>query len=316
MDRPKKDNLLDQVETAINQGQFSDALSTLYDGLSRIRTHSSVEEWKQFVTQYREHAVSQFFLQEPLTRRAFDKPRGYAGDPVIFDFVYVHDKVVQPSARPTEISEILNCEVNRAVQASHAVRERKRILSRKINQTAERVENPYILSVACGYLREALDSSAVKNGNIGKFVAIDQDKESLSVVAELIKDFGETIHASLMDLIFDAVPLSTFDFIYSAGLYDYLPDSLAKKLTSKLFKLLNPGGRLLIANYLPDTPTLGYLEAAMDWWLIYRDKEQMQELIEQIPQEDINDVDMFIEKNQVIIFMEIEKVGGANAAPV
>ncbi|MFB5677648.1 class I SAM-dependent methyltransferase [Paenibacillus terreus] len=310
MDRPNKDNLLDQVETKINQGQFSDALSTLYDGLNRVRTHSSAEEWKQFVIQYREHAVSHFFLQEPLTRRAFEKPLGYAGDPVMIDFVYDHDRAVPPNARSTEISEILNCELNRIGHASYAIRERKHILSRKINQTAERVVNPYILSVACGYLREALDSSAVKNKKIGKFVAIDHDKESLSVVAEQIKDFGETIHASLMDLIFNTVPLSTFDFIYTAGLYDYLPDSLAKKMTSKLFELLNPGGRLLIANYLPDTPTLGYLEAVMDWWLIYRDKDQMQELIELIPQESIHDVDMFVEKNQVMIFMEIEKVGG------
>jgi SAM-dependent methyltransferase len=310
MDQLYKNNLLDQVKIKINQGQFSDACSTLYDGLSLIRSHSSTEEWKQFVTQYREHAVSQFFLQDPLTRRAFEKPRGYAGDPVMIDFVYNHDKVATPCARPTEISEILNCELNRIVQASHAVRERKRILTRKINQTAERVANPYILSVACGHLREALDSVVVQNRKIGKFVAMDQDKAALSVVSELIKDFGETIHASLIEIISDTVSLPTFDFIYTAGLYDYLPESLAKKLTSNLFTLLNPGGRLLIANYLPDTPSIGYMEAVMDWWLIYRDKEQMQELVRQIPQEKINDIDMFVEKNQVIIFMEIEKVGG------
>ncbi|MFM9279413.1 class I SAM-dependent methyltransferase [Paenibacillus jiagnxiensis] len=310
MDQSNKSNLLDQLETKISQCQYSDAFTTLYDGLSHIRSHSSAEEWKQFITQYREHAVSRFFLQEPLTRRAFEKPRGYAGDPEMIDFLYDHDKSAPPTARSTEISEILNCELNRISHASHAVRERKRILSRKINQTADRVANPYILSVACGYLREALDSLAVKNRKIGKFVAMDQDEEALSVVAEQIKDFGETIHASLLDIISDTVPLPTFDFIYTAGLYDYLPDSLAKKITSKLFNLLNPGGRLLIANYLPDTPSIAYMEAVMDWWLIYRDKDQMQELIELIPQESIHDVEMFVEKNQVIIFMEIEKVGG------
>ncbi|MFP7333169.1 class I SAM-dependent methyltransferase [Shouchella clausii] len=310
MDQLNKNNLLEQVKIKINQGQFFDACSTLYAGLSHIRSHSSAEEWKQFVTQYREHAISQFFLQDPITRRAFEKPRGYAGDPVVIDFIYGFDKVSQPSVRPTEISDILNCELNRIVHASHAVRERKRILSRKINQTAERVANPYILSVACGHLREALDSLAIKNRNIGKFVAIDQDKESLAVVDELIKDFGETIHASLIEMISNTVSLPTFDFIYTAGLYDYLPEILAEKLTSNLFNLLNPGGRLLIANYLPDTPSIAYMEAAMDWWLIYRDQEQMLELVRHIPQEKINDVDIFIEKNQVIIFMEIEKVGG------
>lgn len=297
MDSTTKINLLDHVETKINQCQFSEALSTLYDGFRHIRRHSSTEDWKQFVTQYRQHSVSQFFLQEPLSRRAFEKPRGYAGDPITMDLIYDFDKV-QPlyEDRPSEISELLYYEVNRIGHATHAVRERRRILSRKINQTSERMADPSILSIACGHLREALDSFAIKNQRIGKFVAIDHDKEALSVTAEIIKDFGETILGSVIDIIRDKLPLSRFDYIYTAGVYDYLSNRIAQKLTSKLFHLLNPGGRLLIGNYLPNNPTIGYMEAVMDWWLVYRNKEQMQELVEQIPQENINDVNMFIEK--------------------
>lgn len=71
--------------------------------------------------------------------------------------------------------------------------------------------------------------------------------------------------------------------------------------------MLNPGGRLLIANFLPNIPCIGFMEAVGDWWLIYRNKEQMQELISKIPKEHINNVDIFVEKNQNIIFVEIEK---------
>lgn len=314
MENTDKNHLLDDVEMKINQGHFSEAFNALFHGLGNIRRYSSKEDWKQFIAQYRQHSVSHFFLQEPLSRRCFEKPRGYAGDPVMMDFIYDFDKAAPPSyeERQTDISQLLNYELNNISSGNDAVRERKRIFSSKIDETAERAANPYILSVACGHLREVQDSVALKNKSIGKFVAIDQDQEALSVAAEIIKDFGETIPASVVDIIMNEVPLPGFDLIYSVGVFDYLPDGVAKKLTNELFNLLNPGGRLLLANWLPNTPTIAYMEAALDWWLVYRNKEQMQELIEDIPKENINNIDIFVEKNEVIVFMEIEKVGGTD----
>lgn len=305
-------NLLNNIETKINQGQYSEAFSTLYDELRNIRHHSSTEDWKQFISQYREHPVSAFFWQEPLSRRAFEKPRGYAGDPIMLDLQYDYEKLESSpyENEQAEISDLLYYDINRIGHANHANRERRRILSKMINQTSERVANPSILSVACGHLRETSDCTAVKNKSIGKFVAIDQDREALSVAAEAIKGFGETIHASVVDIIRNKVPLPTFDFIYSLGVYDYLSDKLAKRLTKRLFQLLNPGGRLLIINYHPDSPTIAYMEAVMDWWLIYRDEDQMQALVEELPKETIKGIDIFVESNQTINFMEIEKRQG------
>lgn len=311
MDRADKNNLLDDVEMMINQGHYSEAFNALYHGLDNIRRLSSTKDWKQFITEYRQHSVSRFFLQEPFSRRAFEKPRGYAGDPVMMDAIYDFDKAVPPPGQ-SEISELLNYELNRISYANDAVRERKRIFSSKIDETAERVVNPYILSFPSGHLREVLGSVAVKNKRIGKFVAIDQDKEALSVAAEIVKGFGETIPASVVDILMNEVPLPKFDFIYSVGVFDYLPDGVAKKLTNELFNLLHPGGRLLIANWLPDTPSIAYMEAALDWWITYRTKEQMQELTKDIPKEDINNIDIFVENYEVVIFMEIEKAGEVN----
>ena len=301
--------LLDHVHSQINKSNLSEALITLYDGIKEIYKHSSKEHWNKFISEYRQHHISSVFLQDPFIRRAFEKPRGYAGDAVMMDFIYALDGIVPPpfEDKELEIGKKLYYEFNRLSLACNAVRERRRILSKKIDQTSERVSNPYILSVACGHLREVLDSLAVKNKAIGKYVIIDQDKESLSVAAELIKDFGEFIPASVLDIIKGKIPISGFDFVYTAGLYDYLPDKISIKLTVKLFNLLNPGGRLLIANFLPNIPCIGFMEAVGDWWLIYRNKEQMQELISKIPKEHINNVDIFVEKNQNIIFVEIEK---------
>src|SRR4051794_12795302 len=225
--------LLDHVHSQINKSNLSEALITLYDGIKEIYKHSSKDHWNKFISEYRQHHISSVFLQDPFIRRAFEKPRGYAGDAVMMDFIYALDGIVPPpfEDKELEIGKKLYYEFNRLSLACNAVRERRRILSKKIDQTSERVSNPYILSVACGHLREVLDSLAVKNKAIGKYVIIDQDKESLSVATELIKDFGEFIPASVLDIIRGKIPISGFDFVYTAGLYDYLPDKISIKLT-------------------------------------------------------------------------------------
>jgi uncharacterized protein YvpB len=62
MDQAYTEKLLDDVEVKINQGHFSEAFNTLYHGLDNIRRHSTKKDSKQFIAQYRQHAVSRFFL--------------------------------------------------------------------------------------------------------------------------------------------------------------------------------------------------------------------------------------------------------------
>ena len=49
----------------------------------------SEEDWGEFARYVREnHELRQFLYQDPLTWRALDKPRGYAGDAVMMDYIY------------------------------------------------------------------------------------------------------------------------------------------------------------------------------------------------------------------------------------
>ena len=66
--------------------------------------------------------------------------------------------------------------------------------------------------------------------------------------------------------------------IYSAGLYDYLPNGLARRLTRRLLQMLRPGGRLLVANFVPGGTGRGYMELFMDWSLILRNEATMRAL--------------------------------------
>ena len=77
-----------------------------------------------------------------------------------------------------------------------------------------------------------------------------------------------TVHAPIRDVIAGRYKVSDFDLIYSAGLYDYLEPAVAERLTTLLWRGLNPGGQIVLTNFLEGTKDRGWMEALMDWWLI------------------------------------------------
>ncbi|MCR9245158.1 MAG: class I SAM-dependent methyltransferase [bacterium] len=151
------------------------------------------------------------------------------------------------------------------------MRHRRDLIAYRIDQLAERQPGkPRVLSVACGHFREGRMSVAVQTGHLEEVVALDADPESLTEVAASSPAVVTPCEMSVRGLLSKNTDLGSFDFIYSAGLYDYLEDRLATALTARLFAMLRPGGKLLFCNFLPDTPDIGYMETFMGWELIYR----------------------------------------------
>ncbi len=74
-----------------------------------------------------------------------------------------------------------------------------------------------------------------------------------------------------------------------------------------MFAMLRSGGRLLVANFAPNLPDIGYLETAMDWQLIYRDEAAMEALTVEIPDSAIKDRHLFRDPHNNIVFLEIER---------
>jgi SAM-dependent methyltransferase len=66
-----------------------------------------------------------------------------------------------------------------------------------------------------------------------------------------------------------------FDFIYTLGLTDYFDDRAMSLLHQLMHRCLKPGGSILIANFLPDHMAAGWLDAVMDWQLIYRSETEL-----------------------------------------
>jgi extracellular factor (EF) 3-hydroxypalmitic acid methyl ester biosynthesis protein len=159
------------------------------------------------------------------------------------------------------------------------VRERRRFLAAQIDEHCGRNPEAHILSAACGHLRELELSQAIESGVFGRFVGLDQDLETLDAVRRTWGPRGvEAMAASVTAFLFNPLPTLQFDFVYSAGLYDYLEPAVAQLVTQKLIDMVRPGGRLLIGNYTWDTEDAGYMEAFMGWRLLYRDAKTMMQL--------------------------------------
>ena len=246
-----------------------------------------------------------------MTRRSFEKPRGYAGDAVMLDHIYgTGEGRLAPHPASTD-GQVYAYTLNAPAPA--AVRFRRQVLARLIDEAAERrgEGKAVVVSIACGHLREADLSRAVQAGKLRSFLAIDQDVESLNVVDT---DYGllhvETRHGSVRQVIGDRIHLPRCDLIYAAGLYDYLDDKVAMRLLQIMVAALNPGGRVLVANFVPNVPDVGYMEAFMDWWLTYRDMQQVTQLFDALPPEVRGPIDSFFDPDFNIAFAVMEKAGG------
>ena len=134
-----------------------------------------------------------------------------------------------------------------------------------------------MLAVAAGHLREVECSSAVQSGKVQEFVAFDQDEASLAVVARDYAHLGiQTMPGSVRQILSGKATLGQYDFVYAAGLFDYLSAPAAAALTCRMFDMTRPGGLMLIPNFLTGVRDVGYMEAFMDWHLIYRNHADMQ----------------------------------------
>ena len=282
-------------------------IKDLASDLRLMKMSSSKEDWNNIINVSRAHPLRTLVHEDPLSLRAYSKPRNYQGDAQLLDAIYRKDYTEIATGEISDtgkniFSYTIEC------KAPAAVRARCILLAEIIDNVSNAISKPDILSVACGHLREAHLSEAVRAGNIGKLVGLDQDAESLELVNKELSQFGvETINGSVKALLSGSLPLQKFDFIYSTGLYDYLEDRFAKTLTSRMFEMLRPYGRLLIANYMPDIEDVGYMETYMDWRLIYRDEAAILGLKDHIPSEQITNYRVFPEVNNNILFLEIEK---------
>jgi extracellular factor (EF) 3-hydroxypalmitic acid methyl ester biosynthesis protein len=296
---------LDSVHGQLQAGRIAGALDELFDDL-RARREEDPEDWPAYARACLSHPVCGLLHQDPFTYRAFAKPRGYAGDAVMMDYIYGMGEAGEAARNATPLGRAIFQHMDTRPSAK-AVRFRRRLIVDLIDQVARR-KTARVLAVAAGHLREVEISRAMQSGKVQEFVAFDQDESSLAVIARDYAHLGvQTMPGSVRQILSGKAKLGQYDFVYAAGLFDYLSGPVASALTRRMFEMTRPGGLMLIPNFLAGAADTGYMEAFMDWRLIYRNHSDMMALAATLPRSAVADCQVFDDSDDAITCLLVSK---------
>lgn len=223
--------------------------------------------------------------------RAYTKPQGYAGDYRMMELGQS-----QELSGESLFQRFLQYYIQNS-SLGQAIRERADVALTAARDTVALDRPVRILSLACGPAVELrrLIAETERFEHPIEIILLDQDEDALqSCVTELnraaeYRDDTNMIsfrclHFSLRQILAPKrgserqlvnEVLSDIDLIYSMGLFDYLEQPLAQKTARRLFKMLSPGGRLLIGNLCRVPDSTWIMEYGLAWHLIYRNHDEM-----------------------------------------
>jgi extracellular factor (EF) 3-hydroxypalmitic acid methyl ester biosynthesis protein len=268
-------------------------INTLFGKFERIAAGLN-EESSPAHRSYIQRNLHEIVLCAPFANRTYHKPLGYPGD---YEMVNMMDRDAQEGN--SLFAKIFNVWL---LQQGSALAHRNRLteLFKLIESEALRVtrkgSKAHIFNFACGPAIEVqrfIESSPLSEQV--EFTLSDFNSETLEYAERTIekikglhgrstaiqfqkKAVNQVFKESLKPPMTGNSKMRSYDFIYCAGLFDYLTDQACRQLIKVFYQWLSPGGLLLVTNVTPLTPNRGSLELILDWHLIYRDAVQFQKL--------------------------------------
>lgn len=254
----------DQILTQIEAGVPELALPLLAGQM--FATSLDPVRWPGLRETYRAHPLYRTMLEDPYIARCVEKPRGYAGDAALIDLIYERKPPAGTSPRGQRLFD-----VTIGFPVSEAVRLRRDYAEDLVGRA--HAAGQRVLSLACGHFREG---DGLAGQDLTNLVLVDQDPLSLARVHGH-HDGAVTCHeANVFSYLRGAVSRGEqFDLVYTLGLTDYLDDRAMTLLHRMVHAVLAPGGRFILANFVPHHLATGWMDAVMDWHLIYREPDEL-----------------------------------------
>ncbi len=275
------------------------------------------EEFEPVHHIYLKRQLHPLVLCSPFAYRTYNKPLGYAGDYEMVDMI-----LRDPQEGSSLFAKLLNVWFLLQPPAE-AHRNRIDYLTRKLAEETLRASSANglarIFSLGCGpagevqvfltqhpvcgraqitlldfndetlaYTKSTVDGLKAKHGRTTEIQIIKKS------VANLLKNAGKQIENS-----------PKYDFLYCAGLFDYLTDRVCKQLMNVLYEMLAPGGLLLATNVDQSNPIRHMLDYVLEWHLLYRNGQQLRALAPD--QADPDSISLRSDPTGVNIFLELRK---------
>lgn len=248
-------------------------------------------------------AIKQAF--KPIIRRdtvwgmCYLKPYGYAGDFEIIDMVY------QEYINPDPILK----KWDRLVQESNglkAVRNRKELFKQLTKQYSQPLDYQ-VLNVASGPCRDVMEYLQANPNQSITIDCLEHDKHAITYATKLLQSVNPAQYQFIHANIFKFDTSKRYDFIWSAGLFDYFDDTTFIKILQQLFAYLKPKGRIVIGNFCWKSESR-FMKELVDWHLHYRTRKELLALGEAACSQ-YQSMDILEEEEGVNLFLEIAKEG-------
>ena len=258
-------------------------------------------------------------LCSPFVYRTYQKPLGYAGD-----YEMVNMILRDPLEGATLFAKVVNvCFLSNPPTQAHRNRiaELTARLHEEVGRVAATGRTARIFNLGCGPAREVQNFLREDPlSDHAEFTLMDFEDESLRHTGQILADLKQlhgritrvdvvkkSVNQILKDGLRSKAGLGTgsYDFVYCAGLFDYMSDRICKKLMNIFYQMLAPGGLLLATNVDAAKPFRQSMEYLLEWHLICRDRRQLMDLMPEGSPPECGTV--FTDTTGVNVFIEVRK---------
>jgi extracellular factor (EF) 3-hydroxypalmitic acid methyl ester biosynthesis protein len=243
------------------------------------------------IQSYMRRQLQPLVINAPFAHRSFHKPLGHAGDYEMMNMIHRN----RPEGRSLydKLIHLLLVSQWPAISVRNRVAHLGENISNETARVARTGKKIRILNIGCGPAWEVQDFIR-KNplSDEAEFTLIDFNAETLAHAGqkanEAKRQFSRRTKVSTQKIsVYELLRRTQksadedkkYDFIYCAGLFDYLAPDTCRAVISFGYDSLLPGGMLLIANMNDSKPFRNFIEATMEWNLIYRDSREIFSLV-------------------------------------
>lgn len=263
----------------LSSGNRNEVVATMQDLMDRLtiwRDQMIPSAWMETTQLLHNSALHPLLFKDPFTQRSYFRPRGIPGDAELLDYIYDAGTSAESLGEASPTGQWIFAAIQ-ARPICKAIRFRRQFAAEFLRDVALEQPDPAILAIGAGHLREVEVAMAGRPGLASRILALEPDPAARAHIARRLPDV-ETVGLSVHDLLGGSLNGKVFDATYALDPFNYLSDAFALSLLAGQAALVRPGGRILVCNFALEAADRGYMEAFMDWQLIYRDEQDLERL--------------------------------------
>lgn len=289
--RAQPDGSRGEVERKIVQqlrGPVTPLIAELFERFNQVCARVP-EELRATHSHYAKRQLHPLVLCAPFMYRTFEKPLGFAGD-----YEMVNMMARDPYEGGSVFAKLLNTfflDTPPVVAHRNRLDYMDKVLTEETSRAVRDRRKARVFNLGCGPAIEI--QRFIANSELSQhadFTLLDFNDETVAYTEQKLRDAKsrhqrgtnvQVIKKSVVQLLKESSkPVSklgagSFDIVYCAGLFDYLPKPVCEKLMNVFYDLAAPGGVVLATNVDISNPSRNWMEFVVDWHLEYRSGKDM-----------------------------------------